>query len=310
MPAEKIADNGFTAEENAILAEGDDDLGEVKEAPEDEEGAEPEPQSKAVDSVADKAARQNGKSPDGYVPISALHERSQKLKEATERASKAEQSKAAMEQMFQRFMADKQAPHQPAKVEAEIPSYDQDPLGHMKAVNDRLLRKVDELEQGSQKRTQHDEQMARVQSTMTAYANATASFKRQTPDYDDAFQYLYDTRNKALAYAVPDAQARSAQLEREEGFLAAKMLADGINPGQGFYEMAKSMGYKGKQPAVEENKIERLAKGQQASRSNAGGKVADGDDITLEKLAAMDPDSAEFDKAWSRYEKAERRSTR
>lgn len=305
MPAEKIADNGFTAEENAILSEGDDDLGEVKEAPEGEEGAEPEPQSKGAESVADKAARPNGKSPDGYVPQSALHEARQQAKEYKARMER-------MESLFQKSMERPQPQQQqaPAKAQPEIPAYDQDPLGHTKAQLDRAMATIDELKGNFQQRTQHDEQAARTQSTLETYGRHVSTFKRQTPDYDDAFQYLMDTRDKELSFVHEDPTERTNRIQYEEGYLAAAAMRQGKNPAQVFYEMAKVRGYKGKQPAVEENKIERLTKGQQASRSNAGGKVADGDDISLEKLAEMDPDSPEYDKAWAKFEKAARRAER
>lgn len=301
MPAEKIADNGFTAEENAILAEGDDDLGE--------EAEKVEPETSADDVAETATAKPADAKPHPTEDPRGLRAA---LQESRQREKDARASMARMEALFQKSMERPQPQQQqaPAKTTPEIPAYDQDPLGHTKAQLDRAMATIDELKGNFQQRTQQQDEQSRTQSTLETYGRHVSTFKRQTPDYDDAFQYLMDTRDKELSFVHEDPTERTNRIQYEEGYLAAAAMRQGKNPAQVFYEMAKVRGYKGKQPAIEENKIERLTKGQQASRSNAGGKVADGDDISLEKLADMDPDSPEYDKAWAKFEKAARRAER
>lgn len=301
MPAEKLNDQGFTPEESAMMTEGDDDLGEANEpalTPEPE-ADEPAPGETPV------AKPVNGKAPDGYVPQSALHEARQQAKEYRARIER-------MEQLFQKSLETRQqpAPAQPAKAEAEIPAYDQDPLGHTKAQLDRALATINELKTGQEKQFKHYDEESRTRSQLENYGRHISAFKRTAPDYDDAFQFLNETRDKELTFLHEDATERTNRIQYEEGWIAASAMKQGKNPAQVFYEMAKARGYKGKQPQVEENKIDRLAAGQKAAKTNAGGRAVDSEEITLEKLAAMDPDSPEFDKAWGKYEKAERRSSR
>lgn len=302
MP-EKLNNEGFTAEESAMMSEGaDDDVGDVAaEKPEPE----PKPDTGRAE-AADTSSKPNGKPPDGYVTVNALRDERQRANEYRARMER-------MESLFQESMkriAPAQA-QQPAKAaEAEIPAYDQDPLGHTKAQLDRALKTINELQGNFQKRTEQEDQQATQRSTLEQYGHAVSTFKRQNHDYDEAFQFLMDTRDKELAFVHDDPTDRSNRIQYEEGYLAAAAMRAGKNPGQVFYEMAKARGYKGKQAAAEENKLDRLVQGQKAARSNAGGKVASDDDISLEKLVEMDPNSPEYDKEWARFEKASRRAER
>ncbi len=300
--AGKIVTNaeGFTPEETAMMGEGDGKI----EQPEPEEQViaekgEPEPEPEP------KPAANGSKPPDGYTTIGALHEARAQIKEYKARMDR-------MEQLFQKSMERQQsvAPPKTEKTEAEIPAYDQDPLGHTKAQLDRAMKTIDELKGNFQKRTEQDDQNARQRSTLEQYGQAVSQFKRQNADYDEAFQFLMDSRDKELAFVHEDPAERSNRIQYEEGYLAAAAMKQGKNPGQVFYEMAKARGYKGKEPAGEENTLDRLARGQRAARNNTGGKTTGSEEVTLEKLAEMDPDSAEYDAAWAKFEKASLRAER
>ncbi len=298
MSPEKINAEGFTPEESALMTEG-----------EDADDSQPEPKPGLAEGDLEtiekpEAKPATGKPPEGHVPQGALHEARQQAKEYKGRMEK-------MEAMFQKLLEQRSPLEEPKKqAEPEIPAYDSDPLGHTKAQLDRALKTIDELKGNFQKRSEQEDQNAKQRSTLEQYGQAVSQFKRQNADYDEAFQFLIDSRDKELAFVHDDASERSNRIQYEEGYLAAAAMRQGKNPGQVFYEMAKARGYKGKQAASEENKLDRLALGQKAAKSNSGGKAGGGDDISLEKLAEMDPDSPEYDKAWSRFEKASRRAER
>ena len=285
MLPETTGSSGFTAEEEAELQAGDDiidDVGQDGEGGEESQPAAKEPEQKAE-------AKPNGKAPDGYVPQAALHEARQRGKEDRERADR-------MEKMFQRLMEDRQQPKQGAK-DAEIPAYDVDPLGHTKGLLDRAVRELQEIKGAHQERTKQEEQYAQTQQKLSQYANAVSTFKRQTPDYDEAFQFLNDVRDKELAVFIEDPNERAERLQYEEGVIAGRAMAQGKSPAQIFYDLAKHRGF-GAKLAQEENKIERLQKGQQAAKSLGGGKAPEGE-MSLDRLTKLaDEDPEEFDKQW------------
>ncbi len=97
---------------------------------------------------------------------------------------------------------------------------------------------------------------------------------------------------------------------QDEIAIAAKAYADGVNPGERIYALAKMRGFSQQQVqpqtpiADATQKIDQLEKGLNASKSLSGASGKASAELTLEALASME--DADFDKAWEKMIKGAR----
>lgn len=301
LAAEKTNNLGFTAEEQAELDSSDPDAtldapAAEEEKPEPVAQPDPEPEPEAVtqepEPVAPKAS--GDKPPPGFVRQQALHEARLQIKEAKERADK-------YEAMFQKLIGGQADPAKPGQPEIQVPDYDQDPLGHTKAQLDIALRQIKELSGTQQQRSEQEQRQQKTQHVLSQYAESVRTFSKATPDFDKAYDFAVQSRDKELeALGVDDPAERNYRIQYEEGQAIAHAMSKGLDPAQAIYQYAKAKGWKNT-PPPEENKLAQLQRGQAHAKSLAPSKVA-GDELSLQSLADLDGD--EFDAAWEKLRKA------
>lgn len=230
-----------------------------------------------------------------FVPHAALHE------ERTRR------------QALERELADLRR----APAAAPTPEIDPevDPIGALKEIREWKLN------QG-----QREEQHRQMQEFTQRVQAHEGDFAAATPDYGKAIEHLRAARASELkALGMPEQQIPQ-QLYKEAMDTANVAFQNGRNPGEVFYELAKTRGYAlaaappepppaaetlapvaedaalAKKKADSDAALDRIARGQQAGRktAGAGGETPEAE-MTLEKLAGLS--GVAFDNAMEKHGK-------
>lgn len=195
----------------------------------------------------------------------------------------------------------------------QVPSFDEDPLGHqqhvIKELQDYVLKQNEYL-QSQQEVSQREYQRQQFER---AYMGQAQEFSKVTPDFMDAYNYLVSKKmGEYMAAGLSEAQANQ-QITREEAQVVSLAFQQGVNPAERVYAMARASGYAKAQPqaqASNENaevakKLEQIQKSMAANKSlsQAGGKSDSKPSLSLQSIADMDDD--EFDKVdWKKLVRA------
>jgi hypothetical protein len=284
----------LTAGENKFFESGGQEA-----PPETTEVAAPEPVTNPAPTAPTAPVQQDDK----QVPLAALHEARKIQKELRDELSRArEEAKAAAERAdkysstFEKFLAE--------RTKEAAPKYEEDPLGALKYENDQLKKQVEEVNTGVKKTQDEWQRTQQYQSFAQHVQSQEASYKQQAQDYDQAIAYLKDVRLQDyadLGYTQEDA---TAALQSEILGLAQAAVQKGKNAADVAYKMAQRYGYKSGKARfdAEVSKLERLAKGQEASKSLAGGKADV--DVSLDALSQLDDEQLNAlikdDAAWKK----------
>ena len=226
---------------------------------------------------------------ESLVPLAALHEERARRKEL--QAAQAE-SNARIQKMEERFqqILEKQNP---------APSYDDDPIEHLKANQERLEQQIQNHNLTIEQQQQVAQQQQQRQSIISQYAAQANQFASENPDFGAAYAHLLNERRAELNAMGWKPEQITQMLENEELVLAVKSFEDEVNPAQRIYELAKLRGYKKQEETQEtQGKLDQVSKGQQANRSLSGVKGQSKDELSLEALADLPDD--EFDAAWAK----------
>ncbi len=231
------------------------------------------------------------------VPVAALQAERQKRQQVEQEA---QQLRAQIE-AFQRAAA----PPKPA--EPAAPSFEEDPVGALAYQNQALSRQLEEVTTWRQQQEQTAQQQQIVQSLVQQTAQSAREFRAQQPDYDQAFQFLTQQRDKQLAALIPDPAQREQAMFMEALQLSVQALQSGVSPAQRYYEIAQQWGYAptAAPPASqvqdeppESPAVKAIRKGmRQQSSVSSGGSTPPGE-LTAEQLLGI-RDPAAFNKAWS-----------
>lgn len=192
--------------------------------------------------------------------------------------------------------------------EAQAPSFEEDPINALRHENEKLKTKVDQLDQDSVRSRQQAEADQKQQQFINTYRTKANEFKRATPDFDDAYNFLIENRMQEYEVAGYSKEQAEQLAMEDEAAIAANHLGKGGNPAEAIYKLAKLRGYSGKSiindhEQIKENKdrlkenqakIDNLERGLKASKTvNTGGANAK-ESLSLEDVAAMD--DTEFSK--------------
>jgi hypothetical protein len=233
---------------------------------------------------------------DKQVPLAALHEARQIQKELREELKRArEEAKASSEKAekystrFEQFLAE--------RTKEAAPKYEDDPLGSLKYENERLQKQLEELNSGVQKTQEEWGKSQQYQNFAQQVVSQEAVYKQSVPDYDQAIAHLKEVRLQDFADLGFSREDALLALQNEIYGLAQAAMQKGKNAAEVAYKMSQRYGYK---PNTDEKKLETLAKGQEASKSLAGGKADVA--IGLDALAQLDEEQFDAlikdDKAW------------
>jgi len=308
----------LTAEEQAYF----DNRGEAEEvetppeaepeAPEAEEPDEPPPLAAEAENEPEKAedtpsegSDKEEKSEDKTVPIHALHEARQTIKEQRETMLRLQEQMGQFQNL--RHELDEFRKAQQPQVDPNK-EFEEDPIGYLK-------REQDELRQMTEQERTQAQQQQRAAQQLQAFVDEVdrkkQEFIQQAPDYYDAYRHLQEQKvAEYQAIGMTDPQEIQQRLGIEAMALSQRALQSGKNPAEVVYELSKRYGYKRAQeqkPAdTLQSQVDKLEKGQKASQTLSGTSSAlEENPLNLANVSTMSDD--DFDKLWGEYESAEKR---
>src|SRR3990167_1585125 len=312
-------ESALSADDKAFLETppGDEPLDEQVEADDDEEIGE-DAKARDADKPAaeaatdkdkadkDKPAKDDKATPEKQVmvPHGAMEkERREKHRLAKELADERQAAAERNARLEERFAILSEALKPPPQAP---PNPDEDIF----AAYRHLEGKFNESQQAQQQRDQQQQEQARQSAAMqqltTAYVADAGRFKRETPDFDEAYQHLLRSRHDELAAIGYDEPTIANAIRQDELNIADFQLRNGGSPAETIYNLAKQRGYKSKAEQEAETKpngadqakpdgvaeIERLKNAQDASTSLSQGGCGPGgaQKITLESIDRMSKD--------------------
>jgi hypothetical protein len=243
------------------------------------------------------------------VPLGALHEARELLKQERERGRLLEERTNLL---LQRFSQPQPAP-QPAATAPEpekpqIPDLATDPVGHIVGTQQYLQNQQAALQRSWQDEQQKFTRQLDEQRLMGAITNQAQALERQFmlehPDYSEAVNHLMAVRHKELeALGHTDPGRRQMILQQEGLQVAAHQIGEGRNPAAAIYELAKIRGFAPPPPAAAapaaagagnepspEARLQNIAAGQQQSPSLGSMRGTGPAPLTAERLIKMSPD--------------------
>ncbi len=233
------------------------------------------------------------------VPVAALQAERQKRQQIEQEA---QQLRAQIE-AYQRASA--QPPAQPAQpAEPPAPSFEEDPVGALAYQNQALSRQLQEVNAWRQQQEQTTQQQQVVQQLVQRTAQSAREFRAQQPDYDQAFQFLTEQRDKQLAALIPDPAQREQAMFMEALQLSVQAIQAGVSPAERYYQIAQQWGYAPPTaaappppPAEESPAVKAIRKGMKQQSSVSGAGSPPPGELTAEQLLAI-RDPVAFNKAW------------
>ena len=143
---------------------------------------------------------------------------------------------------------------------------------------------------------------------MRTYSAQADAFSRDEPTFQEAYNWLVQSRLTELSAAGYDEATSHNLIQAEEQGIVANAFRDGANAAERIFGLAKARGFapvKKEDPEeTTEEKLDRLEKGQKASKSLSkarGGaakrtKLKDIADMTDEEFEKLAPDAASLRK--------------
>ncbi|WP_020190476.1 hypothetical protein [Pseudomonas putida] len=228
------------------------------------------------------------------VPLGALQEERMRRKEAQDQAAQLQQQFAALQQQqaaIQQYLAQQQQ----ARHEAQIPSLEDDPVGHLEGVKQQMANELGQMRQ--QLQAQQYEQQARAEMAALA-PSVTASEAAMCEEigedgYRGAYEFMQQRAHEQLVQTFPGATPQQlARMRDVAGVLLAKQCQlQGVDVARYIVEKAQALGFN---PGHRVPGQERKAPPTSLSNIPAAGRAPDQRGrLTAKDIATMPQD--EFD---------------
>lgn len=236
---------------------------------------------------------EEGKEKGGTVPQGALHAERERRKAAETELKSLQEQLGAIQKMREQV-----ASRKPEEIKADD------------AGLEHLTKRLSEVEATTtrigQERDMANLNQAEMQQLGGFMAQSEAAFRQANPDYDEAINHVVRARAHELSlYGLN--QAQIAQTISEEATeIVRSAVAQGRDPAELGYAIAKSRGYQPKQaePEAKPNGsggagaiLDAIATAQSKSKSLGSGGGSAPVKLTAEAIAALSPD--EFEKIYS-----------
>ena len=275
------------AAEQEAEVEDDDTETQAKSDDDEEDSAEPESEGE------EKAEAEESKADSGQgrqVPLTALQAERAKTSQLQRQFDEMNGQMQALMKMYQPQQAGQEQQQDVA------PNPEEDPIGAIEWTKRQMetIKQAQEQQTAQQTRTVQEQKLAEI-------CNRNArEFLKETPDYEDAYNHLMQSRISELRLQGLDDESIGSTIRGEEQALAISSLQQNINPAARVYDLAKARGYAGKpqsnptaipkvDPDIEEKK--------KSASLNTRGNPPKGA-VTDKELANMTGDA--FDKNWDK----------
>lgn len=223
----------------------------------------------------------------------ALHEERARRRETQDRI-------ARMEGRFQQMLEGAPHPEEP-----RIPAPEEDLAGHITARLNQTERALAEALERNRQVDVRNYQASQTDQALNRYRAEAAAFAAKEPTFTSAYSALVQSRIEDYTAAgfAPHEAANIAY--QEELAIAHKAHADGVNPAERIYALAKRRGLVKAQGTAARSNGEVIMTGAQHAAPLAGAR---GDspraNVTLEQLALMD--EKEFQANWDKLMRPKR----
>ena len=270
--------------------------GEAEITPETE--VQDEQQTKVKADAETKDEEQKEEKREKTVPYGALHEERQLRKQAQEQLRDYGEKLKTFESLQEELKAFREAQRQ----QQEQTEAEEDPLAYTAKQVAELRARQQQFEQNIQQTSQ---QTAEEQKFVQTVHTHVMDFMNHEPAYPQALEFFIDQRNQeyeVLGYTDPI--QRRQLVDEEAKNIARHALQMGKNPAQVVWEMASKRGFHVEQKqdkSSTDTKIEKIAKGQKASKSVGNSGTAPEGDLSLTDIETMSDE--EFDNLWTEMEK-------
>ena len=273
-----------------------DVLAEIESNPQDDEQQFEEPQAEEAQAEYSQAEESQPEpppaetpQPERVVPLAALHEERERRRDLQNQISRME---GRFHQVMDRF-------NNPPTPEPQVPDYDENPAEHLRHRAEQAERQISEINHARQAQGQYAAQQQQVAQTAQYLQQQESSFRANNPDYDNAAEFLRQSRINEYKILGLDDAAAAAAVVQEALQLTAQTSQSGRNPAEHFYELAKLRGYR----KTEATQSVADLKDRVEQSTSLGASGATTRQTTLADLAAVSDD--EFDKltdgaAWER----------
>lgn len=277
------------------------------EQPEEEGAPETEGEPGAGDQEAEPAGADAEEAPGRTVPIGEVYAEREKRKAAEalqkQQAERISQLEETFRKVVDRIGGLQQPQQAPVQPDIKIPSYEEDPLAHLKATQELLARQIG----GTSQWTQQQQLEQQLQAHIYASEN---EFRSTHPDYDAAAAYAQNLRVRELSLLTNDPVQVTNALRQDIFSIAARAHQTGRNPAELYYEYAKLRGYQPQQEQTTQpqqqkpqsgngaQRLKQIAAAQAVSKAPKGGTAPQAA-VTLTDLSTMSDD--EFDKNFDRF---------
>jgi hypothetical protein len=194
-----------------------------------------------------------------------------------------------------------QQPPQPNAAEIEVPDFEDDPIGHLRAKNEILERQLQEVNQERTVRQTQTQQVQQFQQLQAGVDQLERTFAASTPDYHEAVGHMYGEVARmanAMGYSPQQVQQTISQMALD---ISMRALQQGRNPAQVAYEAARALGYSGPKPTQPPEGEQAHTPQPPTSLSGVAGKRTSAGTPTWDAIAKMD--DTEFEKLWAQMEK-------
>ncbi len=249
-----------------------------------------EAEGEPVQETAEPAPEPEPIGKDETIPLSAFNDTRAQLRRSQDEVNNLKTQVSQL--MYLREELERQRTSQ-----VEEQEFNSDPLGSIQKQVKSLQEQITTTHQSEQQAAQQQQQEQQFFQAIAAQVN---EFRQTTPDYDDALNFVLNSRrDELLAMGVNENDA-NMRIGHEAQEISMNAFQSGQNPAKVVYQMAKLRGFN---PPKATKNLENIKKGQQASSSLSGASgSADDSDISL---AGMDQWSdEEFDKFWDNMEKS------
>lgn len=215
------------------------------------------------------------------VPLAALHEERERRKKAETEAKDFRSKQEVINKRLASLFSD-----EPEQKEVK---FEENPAIFLKKQVDENVKETNEIKGFFQ-------QQKAMQELGSYASSAVATFKKDAPDYDAAYEYVRRERVSDIMETEECDEATAVNVvNQEELAFTLEQARKGKNPAKALYAYAKRRGYKPTESNEGEKKLENIQRGLNGSKSlsSASGKSPSG--LTAEALAAMsDEEFSEF----------------
>lgn len=185
--------------------------------------------------------------------------------------------------------------------EPEIPDVENDPIGALKFMQDKIARYEQQQAQEAQQRAQFEQQAKAIGQLKTHLDQADAEFTQENPDFPEAAQYYAQIKmQEFMGFGMSQDEAYR-NLQAHVIDMSNRALQRGYSPQQIAYDMAKRMGFRSQAERSAPSPLSHVKKGQAAAKTMSGGGKGTKGAIAFEDLSNI-KDDAEFSRRLKQIE--------